>query len=92
MSLLAIVVPLWSPTQSRAIQIICGPLRTAETNSLAEYPAAKLTTLSPQERKEQILFPPHFTRDIDREFQLGPLLVFGEDVAFFGRGKTTLRR
>src|SRR5438876_5488137 len=38
------------------------------------------------------LLPPHLFRDIDRELQLGPLLVFAEDIAFLGRGKTALRR
>jgi hypothetical protein len=69
-----------------------GVVLGVEDDRLRRMPLPKPRPSPLQERKEQILFPPHFTRDIDHEFQLGPLLVFGEDVAFFGRGKTALRR
>jgi hypothetical protein len=37
------------------------------------------------------LLPPHFLCDLDREAELGPLLVFGKDVALFGRCEAALR-
>src|SRR6266851_8844988 len=43
-------------------------------------------------RKRTYLLPPHLFRDIDREPQLRPLLLLGEDIALFGRGKAALRR
>src|SRR4051794_25640163 len=37
------------------------------------------------------LLAPHFLRDLHGEAELGPLLLFGEDVALLRRGKTALR-
>src|SRR5208282_5658350 len=38
------------------------------------------------------LFPPHLLRDLADHPQLRPLLLFGEDIAFLGRGEAALRR
>jgi hypothetical protein len=42
--------------------------------------------------KALTLRSPHLVRHFDREPQLRPLLLFGEDVAFLDRGKAALRR
>src|SRR6266481_6661611 len=42
--------------------------------------------------REKNLLPPHLIGDIDGKLQLRPLLLFGEDVAFFGRSEAALRR
>src|SRR6267142_2850181 len=48
-----------------------------------------LTRRAPMEKR---LLPPHLVRDFDREAELGPLLLLGQDVAFLGRSKAALRR
>src|SRR4051794_6969322 len=37
------------------------------------------------------LLAPHFLRNLHGEAELGPLFLFGEDVALLRRGKTALR-
>src|SRR5579864_1399133 len=43
-------------------------------------------------RSERARSAPHLVRQLDDHPQLRPLLVFGEDVAFLGRGEAALRR
>src|ERR1700692_2722164 len=38
------------------------------------------------------LCPPHLLGDLADHLELRPLVVFGEDIAFFGRGEAALRR
>src|SRR5450759_268001 len=40
----------------------------------------------------QLLLPPHIVRQFDNHLQLGPLLILGQHVAFFGGGEAALRR
>jgi hypothetical protein len=69
------------------------PASAGSSRDEAEYVAAELTTSPRKSRtREQTLPPPHLVRDIDGELQLGPLLVLGEDVAFFRRSEAALRR
>src|SRR5258705_2601484 len=41
---------------------------------------------------EKRLLSPHLVGNFDREAELGPLLLLGQDVAFLGRGEAALRR
>src|SRR6266481_1577255 len=42
--------------------------------------------------RQYALLPPHLIGDLDREPELGPLLVFGENVALLRGRETALRR
>src|SRR4029077_15432074 len=43
-------------------------------------------------RRPHQSLPPDLVRQLDNHAQLGPLLILGQHVAFFGRGEAALRR
>src|ERR1700743_1339716 len=65
------------------------PMACLSTNARVDGSRLKAGTT---EKAHLALLPPHFVGDLDCEPQFGPLLVLGQDVALFGRGKAALRR
>src|ERR1700722_10330103 len=64
------------------ILFVQAPASTACAETSAACSARKTETLNTA---------PQFSRDFNNSAELGPLLIFGEQVPFFSAGETTLR-